>query len=382
MEILSFNASCDFKDLDRYTFRSWLWQQGVSQRMYQYFFEPYVRSFAFDSATRVSLAATLSSYQLYVVRHQDDVLARWLTDDPDSLIIQPIVDYIRQHGGRVITGIQADDLIIDPSGQITAVQISQPIDGSVTHELPATNASAGVDHTTSELVSGNKDEKKAEVEVARLKLSRLPEKGFLLLPGDNPVMVAHGEGNNIIALSGRCTHMGCTITWSDEAGVFSCPCHGAMFARDGKVLAGPAQRPLTTYITRIDGDDLLVLSENSIVTVIEGDYFIVAVDVEAFKRLLPDRLRELETFRMIDFLGTTPVIVVRLWFPGANLLGDKTSGVFIDYPLLDNFFVLSNLQKSFRSRDETVLEVQAYLVEDEIELPDNSLMELERIQLT
>jgi hypothetical protein len=91
---------------------------------------------------------------------------------------------------------------------------------------------------------------------------------------------------------------------------------------------------------------------------------------------MPDRLRELETFRMIDFLGTTPVIVVRLWFSGANLLGDKTSGVFIDYSLLDNFFVLSNLQKSFHSRDETVLEVQAYLVEDEIELPDNPLMEL------
>ena len=81
-------------------------------------------------------------------------------------------------------------------------------------------------------------------------------------------------------------------------------------------------------------------------------------------------------FRGIDSLSTTPVLVVRLWFDGCRLLGDKTSGIFVNYPLLDNFFVLSNLQESFRDQDETVVEVQAYLVEEKIGSTDRELLDL------
>ena len=48
LAILAFDAAQDFAGLDRFTFRSWLWRLGVSQRMYEFFFEPFVRSFAFD----------------------------------------------------------------------------------------------------------------------------------------------------------------------------------------------------------------------------------------------------------------------------------------------------------------------------------------------
>jgi len=44
------------------------------------------------------------------------------------------------------------------------------------------------------------------------------------------------------ALSLECTHLGCLVRPSREG--FTCPCHGSRYAADGRVLGGPAPRPL------------------------------------------------------------------------------------------------------------------------------------------
>lgn len=40
-----------------------------------------------------------------------------------------------------------------------------------------------------------------------------------------------------------CTHNGCQVR--PEGWELFCPCHGSIFARDGRVLSGPAYKPLT-----------------------------------------------------------------------------------------------------------------------------------------
>jgi cytochrome b6-f complex iron-sulfur subunit len=41
-----------------------------------------------------------------------------------------------------------------------------------------------------------------------------------------------------------CTHLGCTPALPDGAQQMACPCHGSIYALDGSVIQGPAERPL------------------------------------------------------------------------------------------------------------------------------------------
>jgi menaquinol-cytochrome c reductase iron-sulfur subunit len=64
--------------------------------------------------------------------------------------------------------------------------------------------------------------------------------------------------SEITIFSPICPHLGCEYNWNPKTSHFECPCHGSVFALDGKVLAGPAPRPLDTLPAKLEGEELFV----------------------------------------------------------------------------------------------------------------------------
>lgn len=75
--------------------------------------------------------------------------------------------------------------------------------------------------------------------------------------GGEPVLVI-GDASGVRAFSGRCTHMGCAVEWRVAAKRFVCPCHNSNFDANGKVISGPAPKPLPAYSAKKQGADALV----------------------------------------------------------------------------------------------------------------------------
>lgn len=74
------------------------------------------------------------------------------------------------------------------------------------------------------------------------------------------------EQNSIRALSGVCTHLGCTVQWIEERNRWECPCHGSVFNDKGAVDKGPARNPLPWFDVNLTQDGILLVDERKIVS--------------------------------------------------------------------------------------------------------------------
>jgi len=74
--------------------------------------------------------------------------------------------------------------------------------------------------------------------------------GFVVRRSEDP--------EDLLILNSRCTHLACTVNWSENDQVYLCPCHDAKFSPEGQVLDGPPPRPLDRYAEfRVTGDGIL-----------------------------------------------------------------------------------------------------------------------------
>ena len=58
-----------------------------------------------------------------------------------------------------------------------------------------------------------------------------------------------------LALSRRCTHLGCRVNFRQELKLIECPCHQSRFSTQGTRLSGPAKQDLQTFAVKVIEDE-------------------------------------------------------------------------------------------------------------------------------
>lgn len=76
--------------------------------------------------------------------------------------------------------------------------------------------------------------------------------GAILRKGVSKIAVYRDEQGQLHERSAVCTHLGCVVQWNGGEKSWDCPCHGSRFDVDGKILNGPAIRPLGVVREKVE----------------------------------------------------------------------------------------------------------------------------------
>lgn len=81
---------------------------------------------------------------------------------------------------------------------------------------------------------------------------------------DGRFFLIRAEDGGFLAVSRRCTHLGCSVSWQSLAGQFFCPCHASTFDGHGDALNPPAPRALDTFPVQIEDGQVVVNTGRSL----------------------------------------------------------------------------------------------------------------------
>lgn len=75
---------------------------------------------------------------------------------------------------------------------------------------------------------------------------------------DKLLLLIRDGANSVRALNPVCTHRQCVVAFNAGENKIKCPCHGSQFDLNGRVIHGPASRPLETYAAELAGEQIIV----------------------------------------------------------------------------------------------------------------------------
>ncbi|HVH47673.1 MAG TPA: FAD-dependent oxidoreductase, partial [Labilithrix sp.] len=291
--------------LDRDTFQALLERYGVSARVQRFVMHPYVKNLSYARPDQVSAAAACDALGYYMFENADNFKARWFNGGPQELVIDPWVFELAKRGVRFLTNTPVKFVVFE----------NGLFGGFATRAVIPSRSLGSRERAWTQRFGSRV-----------LALRWLPER------------------EQLCAWDGLCTHAGCPLQPAGEHGLdgFRCDCHGGAFDVEGRVLRAPPTRnldPLSVIREEVAGETFwkIALDESGEGDgVLAADYGIIALDIEGARSVLSSNLLDLPSTRGISSLRTTPLMVLRIWFRGADYSGPD-SGFFQADDLLDNF---------------------------------------------
>jgi cytochrome b6-f complex iron-sulfur subunit len=92
----------------------------------------------------------------------------------------------------------------------------------------------------------NADALDMTIQLDDVRYSDLQKKGNYVVV-NNRVIVANVQSNQFVAVAPKCTHEGTTLSFQANSNSFYCGLDGSRYDLTGKVITGPATKPLTVY---------------------------------------------------------------------------------------------------------------------------------------
>jgi menaquinol-cytochrome c reductase iron-sulfur subunit len=82
--------------------------------------------------------------------------------------------------------------------------------------------------------------------------------GWKIVSEKSTAWIVKLSDTDIVAFSPQCTHLGCAYHFDEKKHEFVCPCHTSNFSLEGKVLTGPAPRPLDRFEVKVENGRVLI----------------------------------------------------------------------------------------------------------------------------